>query len=73
MSAPEPAQRSGPQRWQPPRWLKIGWIVLCLVAGAARFAFATSGFDYLFGVVLVVLGLSYLRDLRRTKAAPSDR
>ena len=55
------------QGWRPPRWLKAAWVVLCLVAGAARFVFATSAVDYLFGLVLVGLGLSYVRDLRRAR------
>ena len=64
-----PEQRPRPPaRWRPPRWLKVAWVVLCLVAGVARFALATTAFDYLFGLVLVGLGLSYVRDLRQDRA-----
>ena len=59
---------AAPARWRPPRWLLVGWIVVCVVAGAARFLLATTVFDYVFGLLLVGLGLSYLRDARRPRA-----
>lgn len=55
------APRAG---WRPPRAFKIALIVLCLVVGVARIAFGSGGFDIVFGVVLIVLGLSYVRELK---------
>ena len=64
------ADEQSPRRgWQPPRWVRIAYVVVVVALGVARIAISSTLFGRAFGVVLIVLGLSYARELR----APKDR
>jgi hypothetical protein len=58
---PEQPRRRG---WQPPRWLKIAYVVVVVALGVARIAISSTLLGRAFGVVLILLGLSYARELR---------
>ena len=63
------ARPSRPGGWTPPPWLLGALAAISIASGAFRLALGSSLFDRGFGVLLLVLGASWLRDLRRTRAA----
>ncbi len=68
VSGPEESHaRPAPRRRQP-RWVTVLLAVLAIGSGAFRLLLGASLFDRVFGVVLLVLGASFVRELLRDRA-----
>ncbi len=64
MTGPQAPRR---RPWAPPRWLTALLAVLAIGSGAARVVLGSTLFERGFGVVLVVLGLTFVRELRANR------
>ena len=63
----DPHARPAPRRRQP-RWITVLLAVLAIGSGAFRLVLGASVFDRVFGVVLLVLGASFVRELLKDRA-----